>query len=81
MTYEDVLFILEKESYSPNSGEVVRIAIEAIEKQIPKKPVEYKGNPDNIFVCAKCGSTFIKGKYNKRTYCPNCGQMQLWEEE
>ena len=50
-------------------------SIEALEKQIPKKP-----KTDNRYVmhiCPWCND-FVKGSYN---YCQNCGQKLNWESE
>lgn len=53
----------------------LKIAIEALEKQIPKK-LEKQG----YFKVCKCGcemSTFLM--HNRANYCPNCGQAIKWE--
>lgn len=51
----------------------IKIAIEALEKQIPKKPP----NHDRM-VCPSCNS---KARYGHpyEYYCPHCGQAILWE--
>lgn len=61
-----------------------QIVIEALEKQIPKKPIEkevigasmtgykYKGQ------CPKCSSTVSQYTGN---YCPNCGKKIDWSEQ
>lgn len=80
MTNEEAKFVLEKNMsiYDIRLNAAYNNAIEALEKQIPVKPKEFKGYPDNIFLCDKCGSTFVNGKHNKKLYCSNCGQRQLW---
>ena len=63
------------------------IAIEALEKQSPKKPI-YEGDgyaPDGTFIwdewlCPNCGSTY-EVDYDEYDYCPNCGQRIDREEE
>ena len=63
------------------------IAIEALEKQLPKKPT-YEGDgyaSDGTFIwdewlCAHCGSRY-EVDYDDYGYCPNCGQRIDWEEE
>lgn len=63
------------------------IAIEALEKQLPKKPT-YEGDgyaPDGTFVydtweCPNCGECY-EVDYDDYDYCPNCGQRIDWEEE
>lgn len=65
------------------SAEEMKIAIEALEKQIPKEPIEkevigvsmsgykYKGQ------CPKCSSTVLQYVGN---YCPKCGQAIDWSD-
>lgn len=61
----------------------IEIAIQALEKRIPKKPIE---NDTNSFDCPCCkydlktdtGNWF--GDYFLR-YCDNCGQMIDWSDE
>lgn len=62
-------------------------AIEALEKQLPKKPI-YEGDgyaPDGTFIwdewlCPNCGSGY-EVDYDDYSYCPNCGQRIDREEE
>ena len=61
-------------------------AIEALEKQLPKKPT-YEGDgyaPDGTFIwdewlCPNCGSRY-EVDYDDYSYCPNCGQRLDWSE-
>lgn len=63
------------------------IAIEALEKQLPKKPT-YEGDgyaSDGTFIwdewlCPNCDSRY-EVDYDDYGYCPNCGQRIDWEEE
>lgn len=52
----------------------IKIAIEALEKQVPKKPPNHDG-----MVCPSCNS---KARYGHpyEYYCPHCGQAIDWEE-
>ena len=52
--------------------EAFRKAIEALEKQIPKKPPNHDG-----MVCPSCNS---KARYGHpyEYYCPHCGQAIDW---
>ena len=62
------------------------LAIEALEKQLPKKPT-YEGDgyaPDGTFIwdewlCPNCGSRY-EVDYDDYSYCPNCGQRLDWSE-
>ena len=75
----------------PTSGyymlrEALDIAIEVLEKQLPKKPT-YEGDgyaPDGTFIwdewlCPNCGSRY-EVDYDDYSYCPNCGQRLDWSE-
>ena len=54
----------------------INAAIEALEKQIPKKP-EIK---DGYYVCPICG-VYQETSEGNPPYCINCGQRILWEVE
>ena len=66
--------------------DMMRIAIEALEKQLPKKPT-YEGDgyaPDGTFVydtweCPNCGECY-EVDYDDYDYCPKCGQKIDWSE-
>ena len=63
------------------------MAINALEKQIPKKPKEYE---DKFYACPICGNvllhkwkkynTELMNKSNGLPYCLNCGQKLDWSE-
>ena len=63
-------------------------AIEALEKQAPKKPIEYE---DKYYGCPTCGNvTMMKweqypdipmSKIYGLPYCLGCGQVLDWSEE
>lgn len=59
-------------------AEAMRIAIQALEKQIPKKP---DFTEDKEFALCPCCNG--KGLLNKQKYCDNCGQkIDLdWSDE
>lgn len=69
--------------------EAIQMAIEALEKQIPKKPAErrdkYTGN--DVMSCPNCGAyigyrdgrTHIVSMYVASSRCPGCGQTIDWE--
>lgn len=63
------------------------VAIEALEKQIPKKPyIQQDDRSNDCMECPSCDS-FIGYEYDCRdehyqiNYCPNCGQAIDWSEE
>lgn len=51
-------------------------AIEALGKQVGKKPRSVSGRP----VCASCWLP-IKGPEDLPNYCQNCGQKINWQED
>lgn len=73
MTYEEA--IKELKSYAEHSwgglAESFECAIEAMEKQIPKKPISLGLDP----ACSEC-ETYI---FPKDRYCPRCGQVISWK--
>lgn len=56
-----------------------KIALEALEKQIPRSPVEQQINPrgELIGLCPNCKEWWINKYYH---FCPNCGQKLDWSE-
>ena len=66
-----------------NVGEHIKsieIAIQALEKQIPKKP--HKNFEKFSGVWCSCGKYLGKGYFvDKPIYCPNCGQKLDWSDE
>ena len=48
-------------------------AIEALEKQIPKKPKD-----DGWLYCPICGRDVLMDRFD---YCPDCGQALDWSDE
>ena len=70
-------------------AESLNLAIEALEKQMPKKPAErrdkYAGN--DVMSCPNCGAyigyrdgrTHIVSMYVASSRCPGCGQTIDWE--
>lgn len=54
--------------------DMMRTAIEALEKQLPKKPQISKA----YYGCPDC--TTIRSLRQKHNYCHNCGQRLDWSE-
>ena len=56
------------------------MAVEALEKQIPKKPVNYDSVPHSR--CPVCNNAVkVFEDAHKHHYCLYCGQRLDWEEE
>lgn len=81
-------------SNKPTSGylmlqEAIDMAIQALEKQIPKKPRKtdsYRGVLKRIYayVCPTCGNVCLEKYMNERQntmFCWNCGQRLDWSNE
>ena len=67
----------------------IGIAIQALEKQIPKKPRKtdsYRGVLKRVYayVCPTCGNACLEKYMNERQntmFCWNCGQKLDWSDE
>ena len=79
MTNEKTIEILKAEYLgdSENMKIAKRIAISALEKQIPKKPHEIYEKL-NIKWC-KCGC-YLGELKNEQNYCKKCGQALDWSD-
>ena len=65
--------------------EDMEIAIECMEKQIPKKPTEFNAITNGKFyaldfMCPSCNEPNIGNPYAPK-YCKHCGQALKWGEE
>jgi uncharacterized protein with PIN domain len=82
MTYEDVKRIrLNPTAEDVDNAELHKMIDDALEKQIPKKPIDYRF-PWSI--CPNCnGSVYLKQIQEhigneETTYCEHCGQALDW---
>lgn len=70
-------------------AEAMRIAIQALEKRIPKKPRKtdsYRGVLKKVYayVCPTCGNARLEKYMNERqntVFCWDCGQKLDWSDE
>ena len=86
---ENAIAILEamKKQFLGETRNVIDVAINALEKQIPKMPT-YDGDgyaPDGTFIwdewiCPCCGRRY-EADYDDYDYCPDCGQKLDWSDE
>lgn len=80
MTENEVIKYLEKHGYV--ADEVKDMVIQALEKQIPKKPFlsgdgEWDGHiVYDTYECPNCGKQY-ELEFEEYDYCPNCGQHIL----
>lgn len=56
--------------------EYFETAIEALEKQILKKPIKHEAKFAPIYECPSCGYIDVYGQ----EHCDNCGQKLDWSE-
>ena len=79
--------IVDNEAYTGSFQDVCRTSIEALEKQIPKKPLDVCTPVVTWGLCPECKGELNKlgGKPNRllkgTAYCPDCGQALDWSEE
>ena len=88
MTYEEAIIILRDTPIDIRSSDDIYtlyataqgMAIDALEKQIPKKPARTRGKYGHT-ECACCGwvvESFC-GDLERYPFCPNCGYAIDWE--
>lgn len=88
MTYEEALKVIEQNlqvaiqdlegldpEYEQEQYNALKLAKEALEKQIPKKPVKWCG----IWICPTCDYGQDTDRF-KPSYCKSCGQHLDWSE-
>lgn len=88
--YENmILYNKDFEPKNDNSNyehkiEFLKIAIEALEKQVPKEP-NYEGDGYwdgelvyDTWICPNCGK-YYEVDYDDYKYCPECGQAIILE--
>lgn len=86
MTYEEAItiancWVRSRGAYTDRAtwqtnNETAKLAIEALEKQIPKK---LKYIPGAFYSCPTCGNGYGR-KAEFVNHCFNCGQALLWED-
>jgi hypothetical protein len=95
MTEAEAIKVLEKEkAYMDSHGgdtqsEALAMAINALEKQIPKKILYRKQNYGTPWLCCECEADQIATEFfcedgsepkEKHTFCWKCGQKLDWSE-
>lgn len=90
MTYEEAIARIQdhnrvhqqKEHGAFFITEALNMAVDALEKQIPKKPIKSENKWD--YLCPTCGQTQTDDDEDVRLYYPhcfNCGQRLDWGYE
>lgn len=59
----------------------LNVALEAIDKQIPKKPIGGFDFANNEYeICCQCSAIVQDGEW-RANYCPDCGQALDWGDK
>lgn len=91
MTIEEAIVHAKEQTeiFSGTHGKFLDMAIEALEKQIPKKPyiqqIEVDYYEHDCYECPNCDSFLgyvseCKEEHYQNNYCPECGQKIDWSE-
>ncbi|MGN1456411.1 MAG: hypothetical protein ACI4XP_00505 [Acutalibacteraceae bacterium] len=56
------------------------IALIALEKQVPKKPIHQQTWRTGLYLCSVCGCGLRCNKEYHDNYCQFCGQRVDWSE-
>ena len=72
-TFKTVV-VYAPEKYENKYYKAIMLAIEALEKQIPKKPVDYDSKI-KVGFCPDCEAVVTSD------FCDNCGQALDWSDE
>ena len=90
MTYDEAIKYAKENilAYTSEMAEFEAIAIEALERQIPKEPIDLE---DKMWVCPVCYNdllhkwekypTKLMPKSNGLPYCLSCGQAIDWSDD
>ena len=86
MTYEEAIKNInalnavcgQKDLYDAEFESALALAIDALEKQIPKKPAMGKYGHTECACCGWVVESFC-GDLEQYPFCPNCGQAIDWE--
>lgn len=85
MTNEEAIIDIRENIQPIIGGKSLDIAISALEKQIPKKPLDVCTPVVTWGLCPTCKGELNKlgGRPNRvfqsNAFCPDCGQKLLWE--
>lgn len=82
MEYGEAIYQLTnfEGTYETPSLEAVELAIAALEKQIPKKPINADYDYE-LFDCPSCGTKiYADNSIEDFRYCLTCGQAIDWNE-
>ena len=76
--FEERLEIPDYKTQIPEYYEAMELAVEVLEKQVPKKPKRNIPVFGHSYECAYCGNELEVNSFNGQ-YCHWCGQKLDWE--
>ena len=86
MTQQEAIEFI-KEGHGHSAQQTLRsrkMAVKALEKQIPKKPYFREEEGAKGYACPSCNMGVVihlyKGGYLKEKFCSSCGQALDWSE-
>ena len=89
MTYEEAIYTIEHGCIyrDKRGGEALKIAVIALEKQIPKKPKKKEENQYSTFYDCPCCGGYLMSKIDGELCCGQeykccfrCGQVLDWSD-
>lgn len=85
MTAEEAIDVIKDGSHDYEAiTEALALAVDALENQIPVKPISNDSHVVTWYCCSRCGKS-ITDRYDSMKkeykYCTNCGQVIDWSEE
>ena len=67
---------ISRYDHAGDINEALEVAKTALEKQIPKKPIN-----DGLYACPNCHTIMLRGAFEARgKCCKECGQVLDWGE-
>lgn len=76
--FKERLGIPDYKTQIPEYYEAMELAVEVLEKQVPKEPITYNGT--NRADCPVCREAVRGIKNPFGSYCSGCGQKLDWKE-
>lgn len=84
MTYEEALEYAKSyitlKGIPIDSKEATKCIVEALEKQIPKKPIAIDVGGQHELICPNCERNHVAWRGIMYSYCNICGQRIDWRE-
>ena len=79
--YESLCYEIYEEGHCSYMEEELDIAIKALEKQIPKKPINQSEEYDRTYGNCPCCGEMVVDYPDDFIVCSNCGQRLDWSDD